>query len=135
MKNTVKLSIFTLILFLQFSCSESKLDGDWDDNIGLSQKEIELSSENSSALVTTSGDSWWISCIVFNGNVIDFGDVNTLQDNFVIENADFKIERKNATEIYVEMPENNTDSVSVLNIYLEAGDYFTGIIVRRLPDL
>nr|WP_319269902.1 hypothetical protein [uncultured Draconibacterium sp.] len=120
------ISLFTII-----SCSKDKDTpiGIWDDNIKLSQKEVEFDANENTITITTEGEWWWITEILFNNSYINLEDLDTASDNFIIEEPEFKIERKNATEIYISMSENTGDSSRVLGIGLEAGDYFDHIEV------
>nr|WP_319511786.1 hypothetical protein [uncultured Draconibacterium sp.] len=120
------ISLFTII-----SCSKDKDTpiGIWDDNIKLSQKEVEFDANENTITITTEGEWWWITEILFNNLYINLEDLDTASDNFIIEEPEFKIERKNATEIYISMSENAGDSSRVLGIGLEAGDYFDHIEV------
>ncbi len=122
------------ILLISVSCSKSESDGKWDDNIKLSEKEVEFSAENNSILITTQGEWWWIDDINFDGIHIDFSNINTTQNNFIIEKPEFKIERRNKTEIHIDMYENTTGSIRVLYIGLEAGDYFDSIKITQLSN-
>ena len=125
-----------LILLLGTSCTKSEPEpiGKWDDNIKLSQKKVEISGENNSLLITTEGEWWWITDITLDETHIDFSGVNTTQNDFVIENTEFKIERKNTTEIHIDMYNNPTGSSRVLKIGLGAGDYFDGIAITQLSN-
>ena len=117
-----------VIIFSVFSCSEpERRDGDWDDNIKLSQKEAELSAEEDAIVITTQGEWWWISHISLNDSLVEIGDINTTTDNFVIDHPEFRIERKNKTEIHIEMTKNDTNTKRTLVIGLQAGNYFDAI--------
>jgi hypothetical protein len=137
MKTFTKLKVIGIfiILITSYSCSNSdepdRLIGDWDDNIKLSQKEAILSTEKDSIVITTEGERWWIDGISLNGSIIDFGEINTNTANFVIDETEFRIERKNSTEIHIEMTKNQTESERVLIIGLQAGDYFDGIQITQ----
>ena len=126
--------LILLLGILGTSCTKSEPDGKWDDNIKLSQKKVEISGENNSLLITTEGEWWWITDITLDETHIDFSGVNTTQNDFVIENTEFKIERKNTTEIHIDMYNNSTGSSRVLRIGLEAGDYFDGITITQLSN-
>ncbi|WP_339626763.1 hypothetical protein [uncultured Maribacter sp.] len=131
MKN---LFIVFLILLLSYSCSNDEI-GKWDDNIKLSQKEFQFDSKQNSAIITTEGEGWWISEIYSDkGQTYDFSDTDTTIKNFVIINPDFKLERKNATEISITMFENQTNSERTLKIGLQAGNYFDGIKIIQSAD-
>lgn len=119
-----------LMTIFLFSCSSESGGeiGKWDDNIKLSQKEAQFSADKDSIVITTEGESWWISDISFNGNSdYNLGDLDTSQENFLIEDSQFSIERRNSTEIHIVMQRNDTGSERNLIIGLQAGDYFDGI--------
>ncbi|MBQ4912849.1 hypothetical protein J8L85_00270 [Maribacter sp. MMG018] len=123
--------IIPIALFLiALSCSDSK-DGDWDDNIKLSQKEVRFSSEAQTIQIYTEETDWWINEIVWNGESVDLNEVDTGEENFVIEEIEFSIERKNETEISISMEQNQTASERVLTISLQSGDYFDGITITQ----
>ena len=124
----------SLFIVAIYSCSNSKETpiGLWDDNIKLSQKEAQFTTENDSIVITTEGEWWWIHEISLNENSnFDLSGIDTNAKNFIIDETEFKIERKNATEIHIEMTKNLTGSERVLIIGLEAGDYFDRIIITQ----
>lgn len=135
MKITIRLQTigFLLILSTAISCSKSDRPiGQWDDIIKLSQKEVRFSSEKDSITISTEGKWWWIDEIGLNGNPnFDLSGIDVTSDNYSINEPEFKIERRSATEIYIEMTKNKTGSPRVLNIGLEAGDYFDGIKITQ----
>lgn len=135
MKKFVKLNIVGIfIILLANSCTQSVIDGKWDDNIKLSQKEVELSAENNSVLITTQGEWWWIDDINFDGTHIDYSNIDLTEDNYIIDKQEFKIERRNKTEIHIHISKNTTGSIRVLKIGLEAGDYFDYIKITQLSN-
>ncbi len=135
MKTRTKLKIigFLLVLTSTISCSESDQPiGKWDDNIKLSQKEVQLSVDNDSIVITTEGSWWWIDGIYLNGtSSFDRNEIDTTAENFVIDEIEYRIERKNATEIYIEMAKNETGIERKLMIALQAGNYFDSITVSQ----
>ena len=127
-----------IVLFLGiltiYSCSNSE-DGKWDDNIKLSQKVVSFTAEQNSMVVTTQGTWWWINGIGLNDDWnYDLNQIDTTKDNFVIEEADFKIERTNTTEIHISMKPNQTGLERVVLIGLQAGNYGDGIKVIQAAD-
>lgn len=138
MKMTIRLKTigFLLILLALGSCSKNDEPiGKWDDNIKLSQKEAQFSSAKDSIIITTEGKWWWITEISLNGNSnFDLSGIDLTSDNFTIDETEFKVERRDTTEIYIEMSKNQTDSVRTLVIGLEAGDYFDGIKVTQAAN-
>ena len=125
-----KIIALTLLLLVVLSCSDSK-DGDWDDNIKLSQKEVQFSSTNNNVEISTEGTGWWIDEVTMNGEPFDLDGIDTTKENFIIEQAEFSIERKNSTEIYISMQQNQSTTERVLLIGLQAGNYFDGIKVTQ----
>ena len=129
----MKKLLLLLSLFTILSCSKDKDSpiGIWDDNIKLSQKEVEFDANENTVMITTEGEWWWIVDIKFDGEYLNLDSLDTNSDDFIIEETEFTIERKNATEIYISMSENPGDSARVLGIGLEAGDYFDHIKVTQ----
>ena len=91
-----------IIIILSFSSCESERPiGLWDDNIKLSEKEAQFSSDKNSIVINTEGEWWWIHEISLNGNSsFDLNGIDTAANNFIIEETEFRIERKNTTEIH-----------------------------------
>ncbi len=135
MKITTRFKTIVLLMAL-FTCSsctkKTNLIGIWDDNIKLSQKEAQFIAEKDSIIITTEGEWWWITGISLNGvSNFDLSGIDTSAKNFVINQTEFRIERRNATEIYIEMTKNLSNSEKILIIGLEAGDYFDGIKITQ----
>lgn len=128
-----KIIVLFLGILITYSCSDTE-DGKWDDNIRLSQKEVLFSSDINTAMITTEGKSWWVAEISMNGTSHDLNGIDTNSENFLIESAEFKVERKNATEIHIEMLINQTGSDRILIISLQAGNYYDGIKVTQAGD-
>lgn len=127
----MKKLLLLISLFTMFSCSKDTPIGIWDDNIKLSQKEVEFDANENSIAITTEGEWWWIVSIKFDEEYVNLEGLDTSSDDFIIEESEFTIERKNATEIYISMSENLGDTSRVLGIGLEAGDYFDHIKVTQ----
>lgn len=126
--------ILILIIILNLSCSDSK-DGDWDDNIKLSQKELQFDSLENSVVITTEGDWWWISEVFFkDGQTFDLSNVDTTANNFTITESEFTLERKNGKQIIIKLFENTTGSERILTVGLQAGNYFDGITITQSRD-
>lgn len=115
---------------LLFSCSDSNQDGDWDDNIELSQKEVQFTASENSILITTKKEGWWISGVYLNGNS-NFEQTETADGRFLIIEDEFVVERTNSKELYIEMAENTTDSERILIIGLQNGNYFDGVRITQ----
>ena len=120
--------VLLLLMAVLFSCSEAEQDGDWDDNIGLSQKEVQLSSSEDSIVITTKQVGWWINEVSLNGTR-DFEPTENANGNFLLDEEGFFIERRSPKELYVEMSPNATGSERKLRIGLQNGNYFDGVII------
>lgn len=127
MKKFITLYLCTLIVF---SCTKS-LDGDWEDNINVSQKEVHNSAVENNIEITTKGKGWWINGIWLDKIQLDLNGIDTTKENFIIEKNEFSIERKSSTEIYITMRANPADSIRILGIGLQSGNYFDGITITQ----
>ncbi len=124
--------IFTLCLVFLNGCNTTEPDGKWDDNIHLSSKSMNIPAETTSVLITTQGTSWWLHGIGLDDDwSFDFSDVDTLEEDFLIEEDEFTIERRNATEIHITMRANTTNQDRELTIGLQAGNYFDAITITQ----
>ena len=125
MKNAhLILLIFTSVFF---SCSSEK-EGDWDDNIELTQKEFQFSSSENSVVIKTIKDGWWINTVSFNGET-DYEQTENSDGRFLISGDEFMVERIGSKEIYVEMNANTSSSERTLKIDLQNGNYFDSISI------
>lgn len=132
MKKYLTIGVFSILFLNLLSCDSEEIDGRWDDNIKLSEKNVSFTAELNSTVITTEGAWWWISGIRINDDwSYDLSDTDTSKENFVIEETEFRIERKNATEIHISMQKNQSNSERVLTIGLQAGNYFDGIKVTQ----
>lgn len=128
MKQKLIFGIASILFLSLLSCESDEPDGKWDDNIKLSTKEVNFSAESNSVIITTEGTWWWISGIGLDDDWnYDISGIDTTEDNFLIEESEFTIERKNANEIHVSMTENQSTTERTLTIGLQAGNYFDGI--------
>lgn len=125
-----KFSFYLVILLVGFctiSCKKNGIDGDWDDNIKLSQKIVNFDSEASSIIITTKSTNWWLNAISINGKNMDITNVEVGAKNFVVNTLDFQVERKDGNKITISLPKNNSKSERILQIGLQSGNYFDGI--------
>lgn len=128
-----KANLILLILtaFL-FSCSDEK-DGDWDDNIELSQKEVQFTATENSTVITTKRDGWWIYDVSLNG-LTDFEQTDNSNGDFLMDENEFMIERRSSKELYIEMSPNTTGSERKLIIGVQNGNYFDGVTIKQSPQ-
>ena len=100
----------------------------------MSQKEVQFDANENTILITTEGEGWWIAEIALDNSNVDISSINTTADNFVIDEPEFSIERKNTTEIHITVTKNETGVERKLLITLEAGNYFDHIIVTQAAN-
>jgi len=124
-----KVKFIFLILTVLFSCSDEK-DGDWDDNIELSQKQVEFTAAENSVVITTKGEGWWIIDVSLDGRT-DFEQTENSSGDFLMDENEFLIERRSPKELYIEMSANTTDSERKLLIGLQNGNYFDGVTITQ----
>ena len=139
MKNNYQKIIWILILTITISCSKSEENpiGIWEDNIGLSQKSAEFTSENNNITITTEGNWWCLAGVYLNGNHITptIGiDIDPCSDTFIIGNNEFSIQRNSKTEMLIEMNENQTNSERILRVDFSAGNYFDRVIITQSAE-
>lgn len=102
-------------------------EGRWDDNIELSQKEVNFNSTADSITITTKGEGWWISDIRLNNELVNLESVNTTESVFDIIEPEFVISKKNKKELQVKMTENLKLEQRELIIGVQSGNYFDNI--------
>jgi hypothetical protein len=129
-------SIFMIALLAAtaalWSCNESKKEGDWDDNIQLSQKSAEFKAVGDSIIITTKGEWWWITDIAVNGTYYyNFSDVDLEANSYVIAQDGFVVERRNKTTLVVKLDANPLNTARVVKVGLEAGDYFDSVTITQ----
>lgn len=132
MKNA---TILFLGIFFLVSCAD-KIDplGDWDDNIKLSTKNVSLTGETDSILITTKGNWWWIDGITFNDSIYQYygrEDINLESDSYSITEDGFLVERRNKNSLFVKINENHTGAERVMIITLQAGNYFDALTIKQ----
>ncbi len=135
MKEKLIFGIISILLLSLASCNSDDPIGKWDDNIKLSEKEVTISAESNSLVITTGGTWWWINGIGLDDDwSYDISGIDTTQDDFLIEENEFTIERKNANEIHISLTENQSDVERTLTIGLQAGNYFDGIKIIQVGN-
>jgi hypothetical protein len=128
MKEKLIFGIISIFILSLASCNSNEPDGKWDDNIKLSEKEVTISAESKALIITTKGTWWWINGIALDDDWgYDISGIDTTKDDFFIEENEFTIERKNATEIHISLTANQTNVDRILTVGLQAGNYFDGI--------
>jgi len=133
MKRVLVLNLLILnILILFSSCSRKEKDGDWDDNIKLSTKTDLFEATTDSVLITTKGDTWWVSYIsVDNAYFYGFEGANQLSESYIIKQDCFVVERRDKNTLFIKLKENDTNNNRIVTIGLQAGDYFDSVTITQ----
>ena len=119
------------MILLIISCKKDQLIGNWKDNIKLSQKAVTLNANLNSITINTESTSWWLNNIMLNKVDVDLSAVKKTDKNFVVNHADFKVERINGNTIVITMNRNTTGFDRLLTIGLQNGNYFDGIAITQ----
>ena len=119
------------MILLIISCKKDQLIGNWKDNIKLSQKAVTLNANLNSITINTESTSWWLNNIMLNKVDVDLSTVKKTDKNFVVNNADVKVERINGNTIVITMNRNTTGFDRLLTIGLQNGNYFDGIEITQ----
>lgn len=131
----MKKSVFMFLSILIFtSCSDKEEIGKWSDIIKLSTKNVEFTSEMDSVTITTEGDWWWVENISFEDSTFllhERDDINLESDYYRITEDQFLVEKRDKHTLFVKFNENNTGKDRVMNICLEAGDYFDYVKIMQ----
>lgn len=127
------LSFFIGLIIMATSCSDkNRLDGDWDDCIKLSTKEVNFSAMADSIVINTKGSSWWITDIAIDDDIYhDFEDIDVLSDKYEIKIDDIIVERRGKNKFVVKVNNNPFGSERVITVGLQAGDYFDNVTVTQ----
>lgn len=132
-----KAVVSLLSILLISSCLNKEPLGKWDDNILLSTRNVELSADTDSAIVTTGGNWWWIDGISFNDSIYHYygsDKVDLESDSYTISEEDFIIERRNKNTLFIKLLKNETGVERLMTISLEAGDYFDYVAVKQAAN-
>jgi hypothetical protein len=107
------------------------LDGEWDDNIKLSARNVEFSADGDSVTIKTKGTWWWvIEVSVNNVKYFNFG-IHADSVNYRIERDCFAVERRDSRTLFIKVDANPRDTVRIITVGLEAGDYFDRVRVTQ----
>ena len=125
--------LFIVLFVTCYSCSDTeRKEGDWDDNIKLSVKTVELTAAADSVTITTGGSWWWVTDIAVNGDYdYDFEGIDLESDHYAIKGACYLVERRDKHTLFVKVDENLLDVDRVIRVGLEAGDYFDGVLITQ----
>jgi len=123
-----KIFLLTIFLTILISC------GGWRDNIKLSIKDVEFKANGDSVLITTQGDWWWVTDVSVNDtNYYDFDGIDITSDQYVIAKDCFVVERRDKHSLFISLNANHLNSVRIVKVGLEAGDYFDRVKITQKP--
>jgi hypothetical protein len=127
-----KASIF-ILFFLSITLILPSCGG-WRDNIKLSTKTAQFSANGDSILITTKGDSWWLTGITVDNNRFDnFDGINVHADSYVVKQDCFIFQRRNANTLFIKLEPNPLSLKRTVIFELEAGDYFDRVTITQNP--
>ena len=131
MKNSPYRILISVMILLLISCKKDEPIGKWKDNIKLSQKAATLNANLNSITINTESTSWWLNNIMLNKVDVNLLIVKKTDKNFVVNNADFRVERINGNTIVITMNRNTTGFDRLLTIGLQNGNYFDEIEITQ----
>jgi hypothetical protein len=121
--------ILTWIILCILSLSSC---GGWRDNIKLSRKSAEFSAAGDSIIITTKGDTWWLSSVsVDTANYYSFLGINVLSSSYTVKQDCFTIEKRDKTTLFIKLLENPLSVNRIVKVWLEAGDYFDSVKITQ----
>ncbi len=125
--------LFVVVIFT--SCNHESDDpiGKWDDNIKLSEKSLSFDSTVSSGIITTQGEHWWITEVNIDGKKY-YHDEFKGSDSapYSVVKDTLSINRSNLRTLNIAVDENKASTPRVIEIIVQAGNYFDGIIITQL---
>ena len=131
------IGLVTLTLIIT-SCSvreKVKPVGKWDDNIKLSTKNVEFDANQNSITVMTEGNWWWVTDVSVNGEVFNIPEnINVLSESYIIKQDCFIVQRKDKNTLYIEIKKNQSNTIRIIKVGLQAGNYFDSIIVTQSAE-
>lgn len=134
MKRNLNVNLVIIFAIILFSCSNvnQRKDGDWDDNIHLSTKTVELKATSDSVTIKTEGSWWRVSDIsVDSKSYFGFVGVDLQADNYKIKQDCFVVERRDKNTLFIKVEANPNNVKRVISVGLEAGDYFDRVTVTQ----
>jgi hypothetical protein len=128
-----RVSIFILIVLsvtlILPSC------GGWRDNIKLSTKTAKFSANGDSILITTKGDTWWLTGVtVDNTRFNNFDAINVHADSYVIKQDCFIFQRRDGNTLFIKLDPNPLSIERIVIFELEVGDYFDRVTITQNPN-
>lgn len=131
MKNISSYIIISVCIIIT-SCTTTKKDGDWDDNIKLSTHSAYLNASSDSITINTEGCWWWITDVSVDSlSFFNFTNINQESDYYTIKQNCFNIERRGKNKLFVKINTNMLNKPRIITIGLEAGDYFDRITITQ----
>jgi hypothetical protein len=130
MKKASNFILFVLSITLILSSC-----GGWRDNIKLSTKSAEFSAKGDSILITTKGDSWWLSNITVDNKIFDkFDGIDVLSDSYIVKQDCFIFQRRDGNTLFIKLEPNLLSVKRTVIFELEAGDYFDRVTITQDPN-
>ncbi len=133
MRQILSFMLLTVFMITINSCSKEKV-GKWDDNIKLSNKNVEFSALADSVTITAGGSWWWISDVSVNGVwFYNFKNINLEADSYSIKQDCFVVERRDKNTLFIKVDENPLSVQRIITVGLQAGDYGDRVTITQKP--
>jgi hypothetical protein len=130
MKNYMfRILLGIIISVLLYGCIH--LDGKWDDNIKLSARKVEFRAEGDSVTIKTKGTWWWVTGVSVDGEEFHNFVINPSSLKYTISGTCYIVGRRDAQTLFIKADPNPRDSVRIISVGLEAGDYFDRVTVTQ----
>jgi hypothetical protein len=127
-----KITIFSLVMLFVFLAFSSC--GGWPDNIELSRKSAEFNAAGDSIIITTKGDSWWLTSVsVDTANYYSFLGINVLSSSYTVKQDCFIVEKRDKTTLFIKLLENPLAVNRIVTVWLEDGDYYDSVKITQKP--
>lgn len=135
MKRIIYFLSVVILTSIMYSCDKKDPLGKWSDNIKLSAKTAEFSSNADSVKITTQGTWWWVCDITVNDTTYyNFEDINLESYNYSIQESGILVERRDTTTLFIKADANKTGAIRKITVGLEAGDYFDRVTVTQAAE-
>ena len=109
---------------------ELRLDGDWNDCIGLSKKKVEYTAEGGTITVDTKDTGWWLNRIEVDG-IDTYIEVD--ENDLIIKGEEYRKKcdwltvNTSNQKIKLSVEPNTTGKERAFKVYMQAGNYFDSI--------
>jgi pectate lyase len=130
----MKKLVFLLAAVALLSACHKDIKGKWEDNIHLAVNNAVFNPNGDSLIIATGGGWWWIDGVQFDDSAYcaqKYDNFNPEADTFTISEKHFTVQKRGRHMFFAKLDKNTSGKERILNISLEAGDYFDGVTIRQ----